>query len=413
MKIIKLQAENIKKLKAIEITPNSNLVKITGKNEQGKTSVLDSIMYALAGKKAIPSKPIRDGEEKASIELDLGDFKILRTFTENGTYLKVTTKDGAEYPKAQDKLSTLVKNISFDPLEFANKNSKEQVEVLTELLGISEQLNELDEGYKKAYEERTVVNRQFKEAQAKLNINKPDSKYFEMEKIDISEVSDKLEVEREKFQEIEKAKHRVEACEANIDRIQSQIEALQKQLEEEKKSFEFNQREVEGLEAEFDVKVGKELKEQLENATEINEKIVEAQNYTRQQLEVETLRKKANNWDETVKEVIADRTKLITKSPMPIEGLGINDEGIVTYNDIPFEQLSGAERLKVSLSIAMAMNPELRVIRILDGSLLDEDNLKVIEEMATDKDYQVWIEIVDSTGEIGFYIEDGEVKGGK
>lgn len=413
MKIIKLQAENIKKLKAIEITPNSNLVKITGKNAQGKTSVLDSIMYALAGKKAIPSKPIRDGEEKASIELDLGDFKILRTFTENGTYLKVTTKDGAEYPKAQDKLSTLVKNISFDPLEFANKNSKEQVEVLTELLGISEQLNELDEGYKKAYEERTVVNRQFKEAQAKLNTNKPDSKYFEMEKIDISEVSDKLEAEREKFQEIEKAKHRVEACEANIDRIQSQIEALQKQLEEEKKSFEFNQREVEGLEAEFDVKVGKELKEQLENATEINEKIVEAQNYTRQQLEVETLRKKANNWDETVKEVIADRTKLITKSPMPIEGLGINDEGIVTYNEIPFEQLSGAERLKVSLSIAMAMNPELRVIRILDGSLLDEDNLKVIEEMATDKDYQVWIEIVTSDSEIGFYIEEGEVKGGK
>ncbi len=43
MKIIKLQSENIKKLKAIEIKPDSNLIQITGANAQGKTSVLDSI----------------------------------------------------------------------------------------------------------------------------------------------------------------------------------------------------------------------------------------------------------------------------------------------------------------------------------------------------------------------------------
>lgn len=73
MKIIKLAAENIQRLKAVEITPPGHVVKITGKNEQGKTSVLDSIMYALAGTKSLPEQPIRQGESKASIRVELDD----------------------------------------------------------------------------------------------------------------------------------------------------------------------------------------------------------------------------------------------------------------------------------------------------------------------------------------------------
>jgi hypothetical protein len=94
---------------------------------------------------------------------------------------------------------------------------------------------------------------------------------------------------------------------------------------------------------------------------------------------------------------------------MPIKGLSINDDGVI-YNSIPFNQISSAEQLKVSLSIAMSMNPTLRVIRIMDGSLLDDDNLKLISEMAKDNDYQIWIEKVDSSGKVGFYIEDGSIK---
>ena len=402
MKIIRLQAENIKKLRAIDITPESNVVKITGKNAQGKTSVLDSILYAIAGKKYIPSKPIREGEKKANIEIDLGDFKINRSFTEAGTYLKVTTKEGAQYPKAQEKLSKFIKNISFDPLEFANKSSKEQVETLTELLGISEKLEELEEAYERAYEERTITNRALREAEAKLNIDKPKEKYFGVKRIDVSKVSDQLEKEREKLIIIQQAKDTINEC-------KSEIESLEEGLKEAKLEMKTAIEELAHHKKDFDEKIVDKLKEKLKNATEINERISEAQTFTRLQTEAETLKRKAENWDNTVKEVIAGKMKLITKSNMPIEGLNINENREVTYNNIPFDQLSGAERLKVSLSIAMAMNPELRVIRILDGSLLDEDNLKVIEEMATDKDYQVWLEQVRNDGEVGFYIEDGSI----
>ncbi len=77
---------------------------------------------------------------------------------------------------------------------------------------------------------------------------------------------------------------------------------------------------------------------------------------------------------------------------------------------IPLEQECDSGKLKVSMAIAMAINPELRVIRITNGSLLDSENMGVIEEMAKDKDFQVWIERVDESGKVGIVIEDGSIK---
>ena len=104
-----------------------------------------------------------------------------------------------------------------------------------------------------------------------------------------------------------------------------------------------------------------------------------------------------------------EKETALKTAEMPIPGLSVNDTG-VTYNDIPFGQLSSSEQLKVSLGIAMALNPKLKVIRITDGSLLDEDSMAIIRKLAEKKDYQVWCEKVDGTGKIGFYIEEGEVK---
>ena len=73
--------------------------------------------------------------------------------------------------------------------------------------------------------------------------------------------------------------------------------------------------------------------------------------------------------------------------------VGFTDEG-VTYNGVPFSQASSAEQIRVSLAMAMALNPKLRVVRILDGSLLDADSMRQVAEMATAADYQVWVERV-------------------
>jgi len=105
-----------------------------------------------------------------------------------------------------------------------------------------------------------------------------------------------------------------------------------------------------------------------------------------------------------------DKTKAaaLAKAKFPVDGLGFDDSG-VTYQNVPFDQASSAEQIRVSLGMAIALNPKLRVIRILDGSLLDDDNLKMISDAAAEHDFQVWIERVGDNGSVGIVIEDGQV----
>ena len=104
----------------------------------------------------------------------------------------------------------------------------------------------------------------------------------------------------------------------------------------------------------------------------------------------------------------AQKQKAIAEAEMPVEGMSLGG-GQVLLKGLPFDQASGAQRLRTSVAVAMAGNPKLRVIRIKDGSLLDNASLQLISDMAADRDYQVWIERVDDSGKIGIVMEDGEV----
>ena len=95
MRIIKLKAENIKRLKAAEITPTGDLIQVTGRNGQGKSSLLDAIWWALGGTKNIQDQPIRTGQRKAKIELDLGKYIVTREFSKNTSKLHVAKRSTA------------------------------------------------------------------------------------------------------------------------------------------------------------------------------------------------------------------------------------------------------------------------------------------------------------------------------
>ena len=60
----------------------------------------------------------------------------------------------------------------------------------------------------------------------------------------------------------------------------------------------------------------------------------------------------------------------------------------------------------------MALNPELRVLRIEEGSVLDSDNLAELEDIAEENDYHIWLERVSENGDVSVIIEDGEIKKG-
>lgn len=150
MKIIQLRSNNVKRLTAVQITPTGDLVVIGGKNGAGKSSVLDSIMFAMAGKDSLPAMPVRRGASKAKVELDLGDIVVVRTFTPGGgTNLTVKSKDGRKFPSPQTLLDSLTGRLSFDPLEFSRQKPDEQAEVLRSLVGLD--FEKIDLEYQKLY----------------------------------------------------------------------------------------------------------------------------------------------------------------------------------------------------------------------------------------------------------------------
>ena len=73
MKIVSFELENVKRVALVRVAPGENgLTVIGGKNAQGKTSVLDGIIYALGGEKYRPTNLQRtDGVANARIRIEM------------------------------------------------------------------------------------------------------------------------------------------------------------------------------------------------------------------------------------------------------------------------------------------------------------------------------------------------------
>ena len=166
MNIVKLQAENIKRIVAVEIEPDGALVQITGRNGAGKSSVLDSIWWALAGERSHQSAPIRKGADTARISLDLGEVVVTRHFAKREddsvvTRITVENAEGARFPSPQNMLDSLLGSLSFDPLAFARASDREQVEQLAGLCGVD--MAAIERAHKGDYERRRDCNRDAKQ----------------------------------------------------------------------------------------------------------------------------------------------------------------------------------------------------------------------------------------------------------
>lgn len=458
MKIVKLTAENIKKLTAVEITPAGAVVRITGANGSGKTSVLDSIMWGLGGKGAIQAQPIRKGADKGKIVLDLGDYIVTRRFTASDTTVIVEAKSGARYPSPQRFLDDLMGSISFDPLEFARMDPKPQLEMLRGLVRLDVDIAALEGLNDRDYEERTEINRNVKSLRAQASaIVVPDD--LPAEKVDADALMDRLARASEENGEIERRKARREqaerdaasaiavadqlaasltgelaeiqqAADRDVADIDQQIEALTKRradivattgdrIAKHREKTEARIAELRGEASALQAKLAEAgplpapvdiatLRAEVDRANRINAAIAQRDRRATLTAEADAEQKKADQLTANIEARNKAKADAIASAKFPVPGLSFGD-GHVLLNGLPFDQASGAEQLRASVAIAMAANPTLRVLRIKDGSLLDENGFRLLAEMAADKDYQCWVESVDTSGRIGIVMEDGAV----
>lgn len=400
MKIIELKAENIKKLKAIEIKPENNVVEITGRNGQGKTSVLDCILFALAGEKNIPEKIIREGEERGEITLDLGEYTVKRVVTQKGSRLEVIASNGAIFKSPQTILDDITGKLSFDPLGFVAQDKKQRLETLKNLTGLD--TTEIDAKRIDVFDKRTETNREVKRYQAIVGEEK-----------DYSEIPDEETSATVVINEIQAVKdynEKVLGCQRELTKTDTEIATLETQLRDAKAYAQLKAEELAKL-TELEMPDLDKLNTKLANLEEINVKVREKREYLLNKAQLDNYVKSSEELTAGLQKIDAEKQELIKNAKMPVEGLLFDDQSI-TINGILFENLNDAEKLKVSLAIAMACNPVLKVIRVTNGSLLDTENLEIIKDMIKDKDYQLWLERVDESGKVGIVIEDGEIKNG-
>jgi hypothetical protein len=424
MKIISLTAENIKKLSAVEIRPDGALVQITGRNGQGKTSVLDAIWWALAGASHIQSTPIRKGADRARIRLDLGEIIVTRTFgkkkTEDGSEGELTTTitvenaDGARFPSPQKMLDSLLGALSFDPLAFSRMEAREQLEMLKQFVP-SVDFAAIEKANAEDYGKRTDLNRQAKTLRAQadrmiVGEDVPDQPIDEAALIVQLEEAGQTNasIEQRKgaranaAQKIEANRSAAASARTDAKKLLDQAEALDREAED----LAAKLANAGALPEPIDTSG---LRQKIEAARETNRLV--SLKTERKKCEAEIARLQAESLALT--DAMEKREKVkrdaIASAELPVAGIGFGD-GCILLNGLPFDQASDAEQLRASVAIAMAANPKLRVIRVRDGSLLDEDALRLVGEMAEERDYQVWVERVDSSGTIGFVLEDGTLK---
>lgn len=415
MRIIRLEAENVKRLRAVDITPDGNVVTISGRNGQGKTSVLDAIWLALAGKSATKdtSRPIRDGAESARVQLELEEIVVTRTWTDKGTQLKVESAGGTtRFNSPQAMLDGLIGALSFDPLAFAHADPKDQLKTLLGLVQLPFDPEDLALERKEVFDERTIVNRNVKQLAGQLAgmpeppPDLPDAELSAGDIVSAIRAAEAHSAENERVtREWNAACDDVPRHEAEVARLREALAEAEARLEEAVSRCEGLGAAVEALEP---APSTADLEAKLADLEATNAAVRDAAARRAVAERLADAEAESKHLTERLAAIDASKGEALAAAQLPVEGLGFDDEG-VTYNGVPFQQASAAEQLRVSVAMAMALNPEIRVIRITDGSLLDSGNLALIAEMADEHDFQVWIEKVDESGTIGVYIEDGAV----
>src|SRR5699024_9843840 len=345
------------------------------------------------------SKPVREGEDKAVVRVDMGDLVVTRTATAKGTKsLTVTNGEGAKYSSPQKMLDELLGALTFDPLAFTRMKPREQVDVLLELVDLDVNLDELEDERKSLFDARREVGQH----QKRLGELPEVDHDWPTEPESAKEIMDRLADAEGIVQQLENLDTEGQHLDDHIEHLQAELAKAKEKRMELIKHLETLPR------AEQAVAHAQDIRQELAGLSERNQTIMDNNAARARAEEIGELSYKYKKYTAELKGIDAQKSAALAAAEFPLEGLSIDGDS-VTFNGLPLSQASGAEQLRISTAIAVAANPQVRVARIADGSLMDADSHKLLQAIAAENDFQVWVELVADGDGVGFVIEDGEV----
>ncbi|WP_305177805.1 AAA family ATPase [Faecalibaculum rodentium] len=409
VKITQLEAENVKRIKAVRLTPAQNgLTIIGGDNGQGKTSVLDSIAWALGGKKFQPTNPKRDGSyTDPELKVTLSNGLIVERKGKNSE-LKVTDPTGKK--SGQQILNGFIGEMALNLPKFMQASDSEKAKYLLKIIGVGDQLANLDREEETKYNARTAVGNLYRDKQRFADglQSFPGEGTEEVSAMElIQRQQDILLTNAEnarKRQMVDDIKKELDEAKKTKEQLQLQIDAVTKNMILRMHDLEMAQKDALDLVDESTEAIEKDL-QQIDRK---NQRIRENRRKADAQAEADKLKLQYQELSADINEIRRQRQELLEAAPLPLEGLSV-DKGKIVYKGQTWDGMSGSEQLKVATAIVRALNPECGFVLMDKLEQMDTQTLKEFGAWLEAEGMQVIGTRVSKGDECSIIIEDGKV----
>lgn len=410
IKIASLTTENVKRVKSVHIEPSPNgLTIIGGNNNNGKTSILDSIAWALGGNKYRPSKAQREGSVvPPTINLKLSNGLIVERKGKNSD-LKVTDPTGNK--AGQNLLDSFVEELAINLPKFINSSDKEKANTLLEIIGVGQQLYELECQEKEKYNMRRSIGQiaDQKEKFAKEQPFYPEAPKTLVSITDlITQQQDILAKngENQRKRDMTDQLHRqATQLMAEIERQENTLANLKAQYQSVLRDYDVAQKTSEQLQDEST----EELEESIANIEAINIKVRANLDREKAEQDAAEYRTQYSSLTTEIESLRKQRMDLLQNADLPLEGLSVED-GELLYNGQRWDNMSGSQQLMVSTAIVRKLKPECGFVLIDKLEQMDMQTLNEFGSWLEQEGLQAIATRVSTGDECSIIIEDGYVK---
>ncbi|MPM20322.1 hypothetical protein SDC9_66751 [bioreactor metagenome] len=411
IKINKLEIENVKRVKAVRIEPSANgLTIIGGNNNQGKTSVIDSIAWALGGNKYKPSQATRDGSvTPPNLHMVMSNGLIIERKGKNSD-LKVIDPSGQR--GGQGLLDSFVEELAINLPKFMDSSNKEKANILLQIIGVGERLFELEQHENEIYNKRRTIG-QIADQKKKFA---DEQTYFAdapKELVSASELIQQQQAILAINGENQRKRQNVRILEQNhfsklqeVERLTDLLQAAQEQLEKITADLEIANTDALTL---FDQSTEK-LEQSITQVDEINRKVRANFDKDKAEQDAAEYRNQYDAMSAEIDDIRKEKSELLNNADLPLSGLSVAD-GELIYNGQRWDNMSGSDQLKVSTAIVRKLKPSCGFILLDKLEQMDMVTLNEFGKWLEQEGLQAIATRVSTGDECSIVIEDGYVVG--
>ena len=404
MKINKLEIENVKRIKAVKIEPTKDgLTIIGGKNNQGKTSVLDSIAWALGGERFRPSQAQREGSAiPPNLKIVMDNGLIVERKGKNSD-LKVTDPSGKK--AGQQLLNEFIEQLALDLPRFMSANGKDKANTLLHIIGVDVTLAELEKKEMELFNSRQAIGRiaDQKEKYAKEQPYFPDAPDKPISASELISQQQKILAQNGENQRLREHHHRLEQEYRNINDQLTELLRRQAEVEEKLRVARLS---TEDLHDESTA----ELEKNLTEIDEINRKVRANLDKDKAEDDARNYRSQYQKLTTDIENIRSEKAALLDSAELPLPGLSV-DAGELIYNGARWDCMSGSDQLKVATAIVRKLNPKCGFVLLDKLEQMDLDTLQEFGRWLEAEGLQAIATRVSTGDECSVIISDGYVEG--